>query len=120
MKETPHPSKLRGNQDENPYQVGMPCYALEEDQHACYSPRWVPAEIGKVYGTRGVRVRILSNEARWRKHIDQLRPRDVFDLNTCVTDCEQASGRHFARCCDDIVSFVHNSNIYNLLCVVTF
>ena len=91
LKETPHPSKLRRNQDENPYQVGMPCYALEEGQHARNNPRWVPAEIEKVYGTRSVRVRVLSNGARWRRHVDQLRPRYVSDPNTCITDCEQAN-----------------------------
>ena len=64
LNETPHPFKLRGNQDENPYQVGMPCYALKEGQHTRYNPRWVPAEIAKVYGTRSVRVRVLSNRAR--------------------------------------------------------
>ena len=58
-KETPYSSKLRGNQDENPYQVGMPCYALKEGQHVCNSSRWVPAEIEKVFGTRSVRVRVL-------------------------------------------------------------
>ena len=45
LKEIPRPSKLRGNQDKNPYQFCMPCYALEEGQHARNNPQWVPADI---------------------------------------------------------------------------
>ena len=91
MKETPHPSKLRGYQDENLYQVGIPCYALEKGQHARNNPRSVPAEIEKVYGTRSVSVRVRSNGARWQRHVDQLQPRYVSDPNTCITDCEQTN-----------------------------
>ena len=49
LKETYHPSNLRGNQDKNSYQVGMPCCALEEGQHARNNPQWVPAEIESVH-----------------------------------------------------------------------
>ena len=91
LKETPHPSKLGRNQNKNPYQVGMPCYALEKDQHARNNPRRIPAQVEKVYGTRSVQVRVLSNGAKWRRHVDQLRPRYVSDPNTCITENEQAN-----------------------------
>ena len=60
------------------YAVGAPCFAL----YCCpnrnhRSPRWVPAVVVKVFGTRSVNVRVLPRGPIWRRHIEQLRPRYV-------------------------------------------
>ena len=38
-------------------------------------PRWIPAIVVKVYGTRSVNVRFLPRGATCQRHVDQLRPR---------------------------------------------
>ena len=38
-------------------------------------PRWVPAIVTKVHGTRSVNVRVIPRGPTWRRHLDQLRPR---------------------------------------------
>ncbi|KAL5491713.1 hypothetical protein EMCRGX_G017062 [Ephydatia muelleri] len=38
-------------------------------------PRWVPAVVTKVYGSRSVSVRVCPRGGTWRRHIEQLRPR---------------------------------------------
>ena len=57
------------------YRVGKPCYALYFGPKRNKSPRWVPAVVIKVHGTRSVNVRVLPRGPTWRRHIDQLRPR---------------------------------------------
>ena len=59
---------------EHHYSLGDPCYALyfgPRDR----DPRWVPAIVTKVHGTRSVNVRVIPRGPTWRRHLDQLRPR---------------------------------------------
>ena len=57
------------------FKVGMPCYAMYCGPRRDKDPRWVPAVVTKVFGTRSVNVRVLSKGSTWRRHIEQLRPR---------------------------------------------
>ena len=57
------------------YTVGAPCYALYFGPKRNKQPRWVPAVVTKVFGTRTVNVRVVPKGPTWRRHIDQLRPR---------------------------------------------
>ena len=57
------------------YTVGAPCYALYCGPKRNKQPRWVPAVVTKVFGTRTVNVRVVPRGPTWRRHIDQLRPR---------------------------------------------
>ena len=57
------------------YVVGSPCYAKYYSPRQHKQPRWVPATVVKVLGTRSVNVRVLPKGPTWRRHIDQLRPR---------------------------------------------
>eukprot|EP00731_Ephydatia_muelleri_P012616 Em0006g1510a len=57
------------------FKVGMPCYALYCGPRRDKDPRWVPAVVTKVFGTRSVNVRVLPKGSTWRRHIEQLRPR---------------------------------------------
>lgn len=57
------------------YQVGAACYALYCGPKRTNDPRWIPAVVTKVYGTRSVSVRVFPRGPVWRRHIDQLRPR---------------------------------------------
>ena len=38
-------------------------------------PRWVPAIVIKVHGSRSVYVRVCPRGPVWHRHIEQLRPR---------------------------------------------
>eukprot|EP00731_Ephydatia_muelleri_P034216 Em0051g8a len=57
------------------YSVGTPCYALYCGPRREKDPRWVPAVVTKVYGSRSVSVRVFPRGGTWRRHIEQLRPR---------------------------------------------
>ena len=57
------------------YTVGTPCYALYCGPRREKDPRWVPAVVTKVYGSRSVSVRVCPRGGTWRRHIEQLRPR---------------------------------------------
>ncbi|KAL5508850.1 hypothetical protein EMCRGX_G004106 [Ephydatia muelleri] len=57
------------------FKVGTPCYALYCGPRRDKDPRWVPAVVTKVFGTRSVNVRVLPKGGTWRRHIEQLRPR---------------------------------------------
>ena len=57
------------------YKVGAPCYALVCGPRQDKEPRWIPAIILKMLGTRSAKVRILPNGPVWRRHIEQLKPR---------------------------------------------
>ena len=57
------------------YTVGAPCYALYCGPRRNREPRWVPAVVTKVYGTRSVNVRVVPRGPVWRRHLEQLRPR---------------------------------------------
>ena len=60
---------------ENQYTLGDPCYALYFGPRRDRDPRWVPAIVTKVHGTRSVNVRVIPRGPTWRRHLDQLRPR---------------------------------------------
>ena len=60
---------------EHQYSLGDPCYALYFGPRRDRDPRWVPAIVTKVHGTRSVNVRVIPRGPTWRRHLDQLRPR---------------------------------------------
>ena len=60
---------------EHHYSLGDPCYALYFGPRRDRDPRWVPAIVTKVHGTRSVNVRVIPQGPTWRRHLDQLRPR---------------------------------------------
>lgn len=75
------------------YTVGAPCYALYCGPKRNKDPRWIPAVVVKVFGTRSVHVRVLPRGPIWRRHITQLRPRygadhdaDPGEEPTCSTE----------------------------------
>ena len=55
--------------------VGTPCYAQYHGPRRNREPRWVPATITKVLGSRTVNVRVWPRGPTWRRHLDQLQPR---------------------------------------------
>ena len=57
------------------YSVGTPCYALYCGPRLEKDPRWVPAVVTKVFGSRSVSVRVFPRGATWMRHIEQLCPR---------------------------------------------
>lgn len=57
------------------YSVGTPCYALYYGPRHERDPRWVPAVVTKVFGSRTVNVRVVPRGVTWRRHMEQLRPR---------------------------------------------
>ena len=57
------------------YTVGTPCYALYCGPRRDNDPRWVPATVTKVHGSRSVNVRVHPRGAIWRRQLEQLRPR---------------------------------------------
>ena len=59
---------------EHHYALGDPCYALYFGPRRDRDPRWVPAIVTKVHGTRSVNVRVIPRGPTWRRHLDQLRP----------------------------------------------
>ena len=60
---------------EHHFSLGDPCYALYFGPRRDRDPRWVPAIVTKVHGTRSVNVRVIPRGPTWRRHLDQLRPR---------------------------------------------
>ena len=60
---------------EHHYSLGDPCYALYFGPRRDRDPRWVPAIVTKVHGTRSVNVRVIPRGPTWRRHLGQLRPR---------------------------------------------
>ena len=80
---------------EHHYSLGDPCYALYFGPRRDRDPRWVPAIVTKVHGTRSVNVRVIPRGPTWRRHLDQLRPRygsdqddDPCDIPTSVLSTE--------------------------------
>jgi transposase InsO family protein len=57
------------------FQVGDACYALYCGPRRDKQPRWVPAVVVKVFGTRSVKIRVVPRGPVWRRHIEQLQPR---------------------------------------------
>ena len=56
------------------FRVGDPCYAKVFISKSEKSPKWVPAVITKVLGTRSCNVKVCPSGATWRRHIEQLHP----------------------------------------------
>jgi len=54
------------------YQVGTPCYALYCGPRRNQQPKWIPATIIKVLGSRTMNVRVLPRGPVWKRHIEQL------------------------------------------------
>uniref|UniRef100_A0A5S6R4H4 RNA-directed DNA polymerase n=1 Tax=Trichuris muris TaxID=70415 RepID=A0A5S6R4H4_TRIMR len=57
------------------YTLGAPCYALYYGPKRDKEPRWVPAVVTKVFGTRSVQVRVVPRGPSWKRHVEQLLPR---------------------------------------------
>ena len=57
------------------YRKGQLCYALYCGPKRDKDPRWVPAIVTKVQGSRSCTVRVVPRGPFWRRHIEQLRPR---------------------------------------------
>ncbi|KAL5510077.1 hypothetical protein EMCRGX_G005553 [Ephydatia muelleri] len=57
------------------YNIGTPCCALYCGPRQEKDPKWVPAVVTKVFGSRSVNVRVIPKGGTWRRHIEQLRPR---------------------------------------------
>lgn len=57
------------------FEVGNPCYALYCGPRRNKEPRWVPAVVTKVFGTRSFNVKVFPRGPVWRRHMEQLRPR---------------------------------------------
>ena len=85
---------------EHHYSLGDPCYALYFGPRRDRDPRWVPAIVTKVHGTRSVNVRVIPRKPTWRRHLDQLRPRygsdqddDPCEIPTSVLSTETLPSR---------------------------
>ena len=57
------------------YDVGTPCYALYCGNRQTSTPRWVPATITRVHGTRTFTVKVHPRGPLWKRHLEQLQPR---------------------------------------------
>ena len=57
------------------YDVGTPCYALSCGPRQTSTPRWVPATITRVHGTRTFTVKVHPRGPLWKRHLEQLQPR---------------------------------------------
>ena len=57
------------------YILGAPCYALYHGPRRNRQPRWVPAIVTKIYGTRSLNVKVVPKAPTERRHVEQLRPR---------------------------------------------
>ena len=89
---------------EHHYSLGDLCYALYFGPRRDRDPRWVPAIVTKVHGTRSVNVRVIPRGPTWRRHLDQLRPRygsdqddDPCEIPTSVLSTETLPNRRRVR-----------------------
>ena len=57
------------------YDVGTPCYALYCGPRQTSTPRWVPATITRVHGTRTFTVKVHPRGPLWKRHLEKLQPR---------------------------------------------
>ena len=78
------------------FKIGSPCYALYCGPRREKEPRWVPAVVTKVFGTRSFNVRVFPKGVTWRRHLEQLRPRhgiqeDPGDTPTCDSNSSNSS-----------------------------
>ena len=75
------------------YDVGTPCYALYCGPRQTSTPRWVPATITRVHGTRTFTVKVHPRGPLWKRHLEQLRPRYevVEDADPGIVMCDQTA-----------------------------
>ena len=80
------------------FKIGSPCYALYCGPRREKEPRWVPAVVTKVFGSRSFNVRVFPKGVTWRRHLEQLRPRhgiqeddDPGDTPTCDSNSSNSS-----------------------------
>jgi len=64
------------------YKVGQPVYALYYGPRQDKDPRWVPAIVTKVFGSRSYNVKVTPKGPTWRRHVGQLRLRHVSPEDT--------------------------------------
>ena len=57
------------------YKIGESCYAMYCGPRRNRTPRWVPAKIIRVHGSRTVTVKVLPRGPIWCRYVEQLRPR---------------------------------------------
>ena len=79
---------------EHHYSLGDPCYALYFGPRRDRDPRWVPAIVTKVHGTRSVNVRVIPPGPTWRRHLDQLRLRYGSDQDDDPCEIQRAFCLH--------------------------
>ena len=75
------------------YDVGTPCYALYCGPRQTSTPRWVPATITRIHGTRTFTVKVHPRGPPWKRHLEQLRPRYgvVEDADPGIDICDQSA-----------------------------
>lgn len=59
--------------------VGTPCYALCCGPRRTNEPKWAPATVVIVHGSRSVNVKVHPRRPIWRRHLEQLLPRYAVD-----------------------------------------
>lgn len=77
MKDAAQSQARAVNKQELVYKVGDAVYALYHGPRRDKDPRWVPAVVTKRMGTRTVNVRVYPRGPTWRRHWEQLRPRQT-------------------------------------------
>ena len=79
------------------YDVGTPCYVLYCGPRQTRTPRWVPAPITRVHGTRTFTVKVHPRGPLWKRHLEQLRPRygvvEDADRGIVICDMSASTGR---------------------------
>ena len=75
------------------YDVGTPCYALYCGPRQTSTSRWVLATITRVHGTRTFTVKVHPRGPLWKRHLEQLQPRDgvTEDTDPGVVISEQST-----------------------------
>ena len=75
------------------YDVGTPCCALYCGPCETSTPRWVPATITIVHGTRTFTFKVHPRGPLWKRHLEQLQPRYgvTEDTDTGVYISEQST-----------------------------
>ena len=69
------------------FSVGKPCYAKYFGPKRDRQPRWIPAVIQRILGPRLFQVKCVPQGNVWRRHLDQIRPRNsswriILEMNT--------------------------------------
>ena len=79
------------------FRTGSAVYALYCGPRREKDPRWVPAIVTKVRGSRTYSVKVCPRGPCWKRHVDQLRPRytsveddEPTDLQACNPEAEES------------------------------